>query len=472
MVDLVERILSQPWAIDSDYAISYGQGIANLLAGKQAFPALSKSEWKARNKTLLVYLDQDDTTTDDDHVDDDGNDDLVDPDVEDDESTDAPEPISTGAVAVFRLRGPVLKYSQFCGPRGTLDLSAEVDKMANDPNIVGAVFHCESGGGEFYAVRPLTEAFKRFKAKKPLVTLAGDYLCSAAYYLAVYTEEIFFEHPKAVIGSIGTKISFMDMKPVWEKMGVKFHDINATASSLKNKTTNEALKGNYKPILDKMLNPINDDFIGDVKEQRGKNLSNNKTILQGETFFGTVAQSLGMVDTMGTLNDAVARVRQLAATSRTQNKTPQNSIDMKFTKVESLAGIAKPTAEQLEGANAELTEAGITGATLVDDGLIQNAAEVTTANATLTTEVATLTTAKTKVEGELATSKTALTAAESKIVTLEAQVEAFGKNAGANHKSEAGKDTNAADPDADFQAVLDAMPHNQSADKMLGGFVK
>src|SRR3546814_17883350 len=126
----------------------------------------------------------------------------------------------------MRLRGPVMKHSQFCGPRGTVDYARELLSLESDPNVIGTVFYIESGGGQSYAVKPLTDVMQRIK--KPLVVLGGSVVASAAYYIAAFAREIVVEHPRSVIGTIGTMLAYQDIQTALEKLGVAFQDIYAT----------------------------------------------------------------------------------------------------------------------------------------------------------------------------------------------------------------------------------------------------
>src|SRR3546814_8711083 len=146
----------------------------------------------------------------------------------------------------MRLRGPVMKHSQFCGPRGTVDYARELLSRESDPKVIGSVFYIESGGGQSYAVKPITDVMQRIK--KPLVVLGGSVVASAAYYIAAFAREIVVEHPRSVIGSIGTMLAYQDIQPALEKLGVAFHDIYATRSKRKNLNYLELNKVNTGPI--------------------------------------------------------------------------------------------------------------------------------------------------------------------------------------------------------------------------------
>lgn len=144
------------------------------------------------------------------------------------------------------------------------------------------------------------------------------------------------------------------------------------------------------------------------------------------------------------------------------NQTPINT-DMKL--VLALKGVAKPTAEQIDLANGELTTEGITNVTLVEESFITDAAAASAEVARLTAELVAAT------EG-LATVNTAMdvlgiTAAASatQVTALTAQLAAL---PGATHTSKTGEDTPPADEVDDTETILANLPHNRHADKVLG----
>jgi signal peptide peptidase SppA len=372
-----------------------------------------------------------------------------------------------GSVLIVRLKGPVLKDSQLCGPVGTVELANQINEAKGNSNIIGAVIRVESGGGAMYAVKPLADSIKIFRQEKPIITLGEDILASAAYYIASYCNEIMVDNTKSMIGSIGTMISFQDIQPALEKLGVNFHDIYATESTAKNKDFKEALAGNYNSIIKKRLDPINQDFIADVKSNReGLISTSEKLIFQGETWFASVAKELGMIDSLGSIADAVERIRFLS-----ENPTPKSTqkTNMKFTNLTALAGVENPTTEQIDLANTDLTAAGITGVTVVAESFITDAAQATTDLASANATVVAITGERDTAVTSLATATASITSKDGEISTLKAQVAAFGANAGTNHVAQVPpgeEQANAAD--TDYDAIMDSLPHNQKADKMFG----
>jgi signal peptide peptidase SppA len=359
-----------------------------------------------------------------------------------------------GSVMVLNLKGTMLKDSQMFGPIGTVEIASLLNDAEDNDNIIGCVLLTESGGGAYYSVKPLADAITSFRDDKPIIAVADDMMGSAAYYVATFCNEIFAINPRSIIGSIGVMCSFQDVQPALEKMGVVFHEIYATKSTQKNKDFNDALKGDYTNLIEE-LDALNEDFINDVKANRAGVISTSDNLIySGATYFASVAKELGMIDNLGSLDDSIDRVIELANSPEYLNK-PNDDIMENIT---ALAGKIAPDQNAIDLANADLTLAGITAVTLVQESFITEASAVTQQNVDLTAKVAQLSTEKTNAE-------TALQTAQAELAAANAKVEAFGKNAGAIHQATtAEKEDQPNASSNDLQAAIDAMPHNKKAD--------
>lgn len=439
--------LHQPWSIDPTYASTYMPLLARLLKGEMPAADSDHSADRLRNRTYFITPSADHDDWDDDWDDD-----------EDQENIDLNE-APKGSIAVMRLSGVVVKNSQWCGPRGTLDYAEDLKLIDNDDNYIGTIFKIESGGGEAYAVHYLTRVMANLK--KPVVILAGNIIASAAYFIGSYADEIIADHPRSIVGSIGTMLSMQNIQPALEKLGVEFHEIYATDSTLKNKDYNDALEGKYDKIRTEFLDPINNDFIAEVKEQRPM-IADNKAIFQGETFLANVALDLKMIDHIGDMELAIQRVQAL---SNSSNNPKSN---MKFTNVAALAGVENATEAQLEQANADLTAAGITNVTLVPDSLVSEAEQVTTERDNLQNQVNSLTTERGTASASLATAQTDLETAQARVTELEAENKRLGSEPGAEHNQSVGKDEPAGtSDDEEYEKLAANMAHNRKADSIF-----
>lgn len=222
---------------------------------------------------------------------------------------DAPQ----GSTAVFPIKGTMLKYGTWCD-YGTQEIAGFMREAINHKNIESIILDIDSGGGSVSAIAPIVQVINEAKAANKPVVAKIDLCCSAAYYAAVNCNYIVADNNiSAEIGSIGVMISFSDMMPYYEKMGVKFHKIYATQSDHKNQAFELALEGKYELIKAELLDPLAIGFQSHVKTQRkGKLDESIEGILSGKTYFADAALEYGMIDEIGTNATAIERAQVLA----------------------------------------------------------------------------------------------------------------------------------------------------------------
>lgn len=227
-----------------------------------------------------------------------------------------------GSIAVLGVSGPILKYDN-CGDLGTKSYSNLLNKAAANPNISGVLLVVDSPGGTVDGTQELAAHVKSFK--KPIVSLVDGLMASAAYWIGSSAKKVIANNNTAMIGSIGTMISFADMQPMYEKAGVKFHTVYADASKDKNKDFDEARKGNYD-LLKEKLNAINDEFLSAVKSNRP---GIKETALTGKTFMASDAVNEKLIDSIGDFDFAVSELQALIDAPEPNNEEtnkPKNTM--------------------------------------------------------------------------------------------------------------------------------------------------
>jgi len=108
--------------------------------------------------------------------------------------------------------------------------------------------------------------------------------------------------------------------PYWEKEGFKRHDIYAPESDWKNRAFKLALEGKYDEIKQEELSPLAIAFQNAIKATRGNKLKLDVPgLLNGRMFFANNekdnslnAKEVGLIDEVGTLDDAIDLSRDLA----------------------------------------------------------------------------------------------------------------------------------------------------------------
>lgn len=343
---------------------------------------------------------------------------------------------------IISFNQPVIKYTDYWyGWLGTQAYIKILERYRLDPSIAGVVMDVDSGGGQVYGTPEFFEYIQEFVKSKPLVVYTGGYLCSGAYYFAAAASWIVAHKRADAIGSIGAYTVIADYDGLWEKLGAKIHTIYSDMSEDKNKHYRGVVDGtdpDYKKYIKEDLNPIVISFHNDMKSVRPQL---KEEVFKGGTWSGSDSVELGLVDENGSLQTAISKVYELAASnesnSNNNNSKNQKKTMSKMTKsfplIQALIGLEGegiPTVSTITGkSGVQITEAHLAA---IETALSGHETAVTTANGKVTTAEGKVT----KIEGAIDTAiETAgLTAevgadatAETKITLLSNKVVEYGK---------------------------------------------
>jgi ClpP class serine protease len=367
--------------------------------------------------------------------------------VMDHQSSDVNKIENSNKVAVIDFIGPVVKYSDWwIDMLGTQDYMRIMDRFKGDASIAGVVMNVDCGGGQKYGTPEFYDFINEFRKVKPVVIYTNGLLCSGAYYFAAPASFIIANKRADAIGSIGIYTEIFDWNGYYESFGLKVHTIYSDLSTEKNKSHRDVLSGSdkgYKNYITKELNPDGQKFIDDMKAARPQIKEN---AFLGGTWNGEEAVSMGLVDSNGTLQDAIDKVFELSKETETPTSKKDNKSNSKikimgktkgFSVVQKILGIAGTGIEtistitgkkgvQLSEAQIELLESALAGH---EAAITAANGKVTVANATVAALEGVVNTAVTTAGLDASVEATATT--ESKITLLGAKVVEYGKRAGA-----------------------------------------
>ena len=215
-----------------------------------------------------------------------------------------------GSIGVVNLVGPMVKNGNWWF-WGADELVRMLDAFDQDTNIIGSYIKCDSGGGSVKAVAPYYDFFAR--KTKPCGMLA-DTCASAALWVGAGADfRIAENNISAQFGSVGVMAHLMSYAKWYEKMGIKEHVINSDYSEDKNKAFELALKGDYKLIKTKHLNPLAIKFQNDMKSNIPKLDVTVPGILTGEMFYAEDALEHGLINEIGNDQRAIEKIIELSA---------------------------------------------------------------------------------------------------------------------------------------------------------------
>lgn len=285
--------------------------------------------------------------------------------------SNAPE----GSIALIPIQGSLMK-ADYCGEPGMATMCNWVKEAEGAENISGMLLIQDSPGGTVDGTETLANTLGT--CAKPVGAFIDGMSASASYWCSSQANFTTLSGETSEVGSIGTMFGIADMRGYWEEMGVKFHDVVSDLSPDKNKDFYELLKGNYELIKKNALNPITEVFHNAVRAGRP---DVKKEALTGQMYLGNKAIEMGLADSIGTMEDALAQVQDLAKKGGSYQKRNQlNSntmFDSKLDKaVKDLAAKVKKgesiTMEDLAPVNQELENAGLSSFVIATkEGLVK-----------------------------------------------------------------------------------------------------
>jgi len=220
------------------------------------------------------------------------------------------------AVGIVYVDGPISLGGGQTSPFGTEAATSSkirkaLDEVARDPAVKAVVLRVNSPGGSAVASEIILDATRRVKAKKPFVVSMGDVAGSGGYYVACGSDLIFADE-STITGSIGVVSGKLATRDMWTKVGVSFksYQRGANAGML---SSARVFSPEERKRMQSWMDDIYGVFKGHVQLARGNRLKKPLDELAGgRVYTGKQALELGLVDKIGTLQDAIAHVADLA----------------------------------------------------------------------------------------------------------------------------------------------------------------
>jgi protease-4 len=190
------------------------------------------------------------------------------------------------------------------GTAASTPVRKALDKAAADDTIRAVVLRVNSPGGSATASEIILDATRRVKDKKPLVVSMGDVAGSGGYYVSCGADTIFADEA-TITGSIGVVGGKLATGAAWQKLGIswKGYQRGANASIL---SSSKIFTPAERDRMQAWMDEIYDVFKGHVTAIRGKRLTKPiDDLAGGRVYTGRQALDLGLVDKIGTLDDAI-----------------------------------------------------------------------------------------------------------------------------------------------------------------------
>ncbi|MGH8640920.1 MAG: S49 family peptidase [Burkholderiales bacterium] len=213
------------------------------------------------------------------------------------------EPAAAKHTALVDLEGIISPNTQASAD----NVMAGLQDAFKDKRTQGVILRINSPGGSPVQAGHITDEIRRLRAKYPdipLYAVIEDICASGGYYVATAADRIYVDKA-SIIGSIGVLMDGFGFTGTLEMLGIERRLLSAG--------DNKGFLDPFSPVVEsqkehaqQMLSQIHQQFIGVVREGRGKRLKESPDMFSGLLWVGQKSVEMGLADALGSV-DYVAR---------------------------------------------------------------------------------------------------------------------------------------------------------------------
>jgi protease-4 len=224
---------------------------------------------------------------------------------------------ATGVIVTGKSAGSSLLGEETCGSTTMVEAIKQAEE---DPNVKAIVLRVDSPGGSALASDLIWHELAR--SKKPVIASMSDVAASGGYYISMAAGKIYAE-PDTLTGSIGVVGGKFALGGLEKKIGLNTETISRGANATLLSTSRPFTESERK-VFGSLMRETYDLFLDKALEGRkkaGKTLTKEKLendLAGGRVWTGRQAKEHGLVDELGTLNDAIAAAWKAAGQPETK----------------------------------------------------------------------------------------------------------------------------------------------------------
>lgn len=207
-------------------------------------------------------------------------------------------------IAILYASGTIMPGEGFAGIQSEV-YKKTIRDLKMDDDVKAVVLRINSPGGSADASEEILYELKELHKKKPIIVSFGDVAASGGYYIAMESDAI-YASPNTITGSIGV----LGMVPAVQKLA---NNIGITTDYVNTNQNSDFLKTPFKPMNETGIQAMTDmteatykRFVNHVTGARKMTFEQVDSIGGGRVWSGTQGKKLGLVDEIGTLEDAIA----------------------------------------------------------------------------------------------------------------------------------------------------------------------
>ncbi len=184
-------------------------------------------------------------------------------------------------------------------------------KIRLDKDVKAIVFRVNSPGGSSLGSDVIWREITLARKEKPVVVSMGDVAASGGYYISCNADSVFAD-ANTITGSIGVFSIIPNYESFFKnKLGITFDRVK-TAPYADMGTGDRPLTETEKHFFQTMTDSVYHTFKSRVSNGRKRDMIYVDSIAQGRVWTGSRGVAIGLVDRIGTMQDAVDCAARMA----------------------------------------------------------------------------------------------------------------------------------------------------------------
>jgi protease-4 len=193
---------------------------------------------------------------------------------------------------------------------GHESVNRDLRRALKDKDVVGVVFRVDSGGGSSLTSNRIARMVELVDGKKPVVVSMVDVAASGGYTIS-YRARMLIAGPNTITGSIGSITGKFVAKGLYNRLGITKDGVGIGPRS--------DFFSDYRPWTESEFADVREEhwaqyraWIARIAEKRGVTAEEIDAVGRGRVWTGAQALEHGLIDRLGTLDTAVAAVKEAA----------------------------------------------------------------------------------------------------------------------------------------------------------------
>lgn len=205
-------------------------------------------------------------------------------------------------IGVVELKGVIASSEEFV---------RQFKKYRDDRSIKAILLHIDSPGGGVVASQEMYEEVKKTRdGGKPVIVSMGALAASGGYYVSCGASRL-VANRGTLTGSVGVISEFLQLQDALGKLGIGVKTIKSGSLKDAGSPTRKMSEEDQK-YFQSLMDEVHRQFIAVVETERNLDHDAAVRLADGRVFTGETAKELGLVDTIGTFEDAVHIAAEIA----------------------------------------------------------------------------------------------------------------------------------------------------------------